>query len=875
MLSFRGNAKPPASGYPLGTLKRTNQIDGLQMKTSSYITPSVRIFYSLALLLATFITSTTAWANTPASPTNVRVSVYSDTTAEVFWNRVNDPDGIQSYRIYSEGNLLRQVGGPSLYLEGLNLSREYTFQVTAVDSLGNESARGNVYAFSTRNGLSVISGNTASAAAASPTTTSPSTASSNSGASAASGSGANNIGTSRVPANLRVTSSTSTSATVSWQGPAGFGANPGYNVYLNNQYVTTVFESSYTVNGLNPRVSNDLYVIAFDGNGNFSPRSSELALSSTGNNPAPAATTTASSNSASSSAASVSGAPVAPTGLRVQSATSSSATISWSSAGNSSSTGYNVYVNNSYADTVFATSYTLNNLSSNRSSSLYLIAFDGNNNFSARSAELSVSANGTSSAANNNSQAAAPVQQAPVQQAPVTSSPAAVISPTIPISDLFGRALEVDNETPVPGGPPTRPKNLRADLIGNNWAELNWAPSRDDGSVVAYRIYRSDGVTYDVSANATAGGSGTARTLTNFAQTTTFVDCNFTHIASCDAQGQTPQVGSFHRYQVSAIDNNGNESGRSNALAIQFHPENGGPVARFTDPYLASNDNFLFTANLSNPASFLNQFDLVFSDEFNGNSIDPNKWTTSLTFSQENQNIINGEMQYFVDTQAQPDFGYDPFVFTGSTLKISAIPTPPELRGRALGQPFLSGSLSSHELRAGQRDQNGNVITDKFAATYGYVEASIKVEQTSGALNSFYLFRRWEGEHSPEIDILEYLGENPFGDEKAFQTYHYKDVTHGNILSSPTMFYPRESGSLGSRKNLNGFHTYSVLWEPSLVIWYIDGQEVQRLTGPQVSRQDMNIIFYLVTGSEWAPTPNANGPFPMEMEIDYVRAYFF
>jgi len=35
----------------------------------------------------------------------------------------------------------------------------------------------------------------------------------------------------------------------------------------------------------------------------------------------------------------------------------------------------------------------------------------------------------------------------------------------------------------------------------------------------------------------------------------------------------------------------------------------------------------------------------------------------------------------------------------------------------------------------------------------------------------------------------------------------------------------------------------------------------------------MNIIFYLVTGSEWAPTPAADAPFPMEMEIDYVRAY--
>ncbi len=69
------------------------------------------------------------------------------------------------------------------------------------------------------------------------------------------------------------------------------------------------------------------------------------------------------------------------------------------------------------------------------------------------------------------------------------------------------------------------------------------------------------------------------------------------------------------------------------------------------------------------------------------------------------------------------------------------------------------------------------------------------------------------------------------------------------------------------------FHTYGVLWEPQLVIWYIDGVEIKRLTGPQVSRQGMNIVTYLVAGSAWAPTPDINGDFPLQYEIDYIRAY--
>jgi beta-glucanase (GH16 family) len=171
---------------------------------------------------------------------------------------------------------------------------------------------------------------------------------------------------------------------------------------------------------------------------------------------------------------------------------------------------------------------------------------------------------------------------------------------------------------------------------------------------------------------------------------------------------------------------------------------------------------------------------------------------------------------------------------------------------------FLSGALSSH---------------DKFNMTYGYVEGRMKTSGTSGALSSFYLYHRYPGEgvnlHAPEIDIVEYLGENPFGDEDAFQTYHFADVNTGEIRSAPTMEHKNPSGDLYSDE----FHTYGVLWEPQLVIWYIDGVEIKRLSGPQVSRQGMNIVTYLVAGSGWAPTPDINGNFPIQYQVDYIRAF--
>ncbi|MFT6639638.1 MAG: beta-glucanase (GH16 family) [Flavobacteriaceae bacterium] len=175
---------------------------------------------------------------------------------------------------------------------------------------------------------------------------------------------------------------------------------------------------------------------------------------------------------------------------------------------------------------------------------------------------------------------------------------------------------------------------------------------------------------------------------------------------------------------------------------------------------------------------------------------------------------------------------------------------------------FLSGALSTH---------------DRFQFIYGYTEGRFKVSGVPGALSSFYLYHRYAGNgvnyHAPEIDIVEYLGENPFGDEDAFQTYHFGDTNTGITRSAPTMSYKKPGG--GTYADNDEWHTFGVLWEPQLVIWYIDGREVKRLSGPQVSRQPMNIINYLVAGSGWAPTPDVSNAslFPIQFEADYIRVY--
>ena len=810
------------------------------------------------LLLALISASTSVLAANPTVPGNLRSSIYSSTAAELFWDASTDADGVASYRIYIAGVLYREVAGPSMFIDVLHPGKRYDFQVSAVDRTGSESRWTEIYPV-IAGGTVANSDNTLVEAvvveevAVDEVSGAVNEEPAESATPVAQQPVVNVIQAGTVikpPVGITTVRQSDDSVAVVWEADPGSAAVAGYNLYLGTSYIATSSSADYEIKGLNADSSYRLILTAFDFDGNFSTKSEVVVISTLPQG--------------------------VSTGVSAESDTNSATTTAENAAVETTAADQDSVVDNEISLAGTAIEETQSNQAEEIVVEPNAVVPDEEPTqlelVDASVVDLEQPATLTEdtdlideSESGDASEAAEAIDD--MESEP--STPMDIIDP----NDFFGHTLELDNEETQAGAAPTKPKNLRANLVSNDWVELNWAPSNDDGEVVAYRIHRDDGVMYSISAADESGDIETNKTLMNFWLTTTYVDCNFTHVQECNDNQTTPEVGALHTYRVSAVDDEGNESALSDPLTVQMHERQGAIVEPFEDPYLDRDDEFLFVTDLSDTSNFLDQFELVFSDEFEGDSIDPSKWSTSLTWNQEGQNIINGEMQYFVDTQTEPDFGYDPFIFNGETLTIAAIETPPELLEKAKDQPYLSGALSTHETRSGQYDDDGNLIADKFATTYGYVEGRIRVGQVSGMLTSFYLFRRWAGEHAPEIDIIEYLGENPYGDEKAFQTYHYQDVSHQEILSSPTMQFPPEDGHLSDFVDLDGFHTYSVLWEPGLVIWYIDGMEVQRLTGRQIGRQSMNIILYLVAGSAWAPKPAADAPFPLEIEIDYVRAY--
>ena len=480
-----------------------------------------------------------------------------------------------------------------------------------------------------------------------------------------------------------------------------------------------------------------------------------------------------------------------------------------------------------------------------------------------------------------------PTTSTPNPPRPTQPQPGTGLAYSINPSDPFNALLEFSSASAPASGVPSQPQNLRVELIGNNWVEFNWAPAVDDGEVVAYNIYRDSTAAplYVLEKGASDPNDAVTAELEKLWETSSFIDCNNTRFSDriffCEGgpngeAARAPEVGAQHTYYVSAVDDDGNESALSAALAVQLYDQTDAPLQSYEDPHLLPSNDFMFAEGVGSPANFLDRYELVFDEDFNGSELDASKWNSRLVWGPDV--TINGEQQYFVDTLNEPDFGYDPFEFTGSTLKIVANKTPPALLARANGQRYLSGALSSF---------------DKFGFTYGYTESRMRVSGVFGALSSFYLYHRYPGDHGPEIDINEYLGYNQYGDEDAFQTYHYRDsqfANNGLIHSSPTLKHRNESGALYA----DGFHTFGALWEPGLVVWYIDGVEVKRLHGPQIGRRQMNIISYLVTGSSWPKAPDEYIPsddlvemqdeivnlplkleddYPLEFEIDYIRVW--
>jgi len=245
------------------------------------------------------------------------------------------------------------------------------------------------------------------------------------------------------------------------------------------------------------------------------------------------------------------------------------------------------------------------------------------------------------------------------------------------------------------------------------------------------------------------------------------------------------------------------------------------------------------------PSAILDNYDLVFNEEFSGTELDSSKWDTAYLWGDDL--VINQEEQHYVDILNQPDFAYNPFVFSGETMTIRSIRTPADLLPEANQQPYLSGVITSYS---------------SFKFTYGYVEVRARMPRGKGFWAAFWLLNAYYVERKPEIDIVEHIGHEQ---DRIYHTYHYYD--NNDTLRSTNSL---ETAGIDFT---NDFHTFGVEWKPGTLIYYVDGVERHRIVDPSISSQEMYIIANTAVGGWWPGSPDSSTQFPGEYEIDYIRVY--
>ncbi len=169
---------------------------------------------------------------TPSTPPGFRYAVYSETAAELFWNRSTDDGRVVGYEITRNGTLVETRDASSYFDDSLSTGITYTYVIVAVDNDDNRSLPQSV-SFMTR-GDSDLSEN-------------PST-----------------------PSGFRYAVYSQTAAELFWNLSSDDGRVVGYEIRRNGVLVETRDATSYFDNSLVPGMTYTYTIVAVDDNGNRS-----------------------------------------------------------------------------------------------------------------------------------------------------------------------------------------------------------------------------------------------------------------------------------------------------------------------------------------------------------------------------------------------------------------------------------------------------------------------------------------------------------------------------------------------------------------------------------------------------------------------------
>ncbi len=237
------------------------------------------------------------------------------------------------------------------------------------------------------------------------------------------------------------------------------------------------------------------------------------------------------------------------------------------------------------------------------------------------------------------------------------------------------------------------------------------------------------------------------------------------------------------------------------------------------------------------------QWQLVFSDDFDGPSLDTNRWHTCYWWDVDGCTIIsNDELEWYQPEQVS---------VTDGVLILRAEPADIEASNGET-YPYVSGMVSTG------RSSSDLDEPPRFDFQYGYVEASISVPDGTGLWPAFWMLPV-TNESKPEIDIFEVYADPGV----AKMRLHWLDDAGERQRVAKDVEVP---------DLYDGFHTFGLDWTPDHLRFFIDGAEVWRVD-ENVPQEPMYLVLNLAVGGTAPGPPDATTPFPADVVVDWVRVW--
>lgn len=233
-------------------------------------------------------------------------------------------------------------------------------------------------------------------------------------------------------------------------------------------------------------------------------------------------------------------------------------------------------------------------------------------------------------------------------------------------------------------------------------------------------------------------------------------------------------------------------------------------------------------------ALIYNDFELSFSDDFDGRRLDTNKWMTHYYWGNSHS---DNEHQFY---------SAEAFTLKNSVLTIN-------VENRKIRGWWMKDGKRATKIF----DVTSGLIHtgESFKQRYGRFEVRCRVPQEKGYIPSFWLINPQS--FPPEIDVMDFS-------EGANDTLC---IGHAYGDDEVDDLFFRIKKVIGNLKLDSDWNIFTLDWTPTSLTWYVNGREIYRVGSTGVPHTPMYIAINMAIGEE-AVKVNTK-----KMEIDWVRVY--